>query len=391
VPFRGRIETGTAHSGFSTVNEALGRDATRPDEHEGRDMMKWTAQRMDTLRRMWTEGSSSKQISEALGDVSRNAVMGKVDRMGLMRNALHNMRMAKAPMGACRNAMSGVGHRTKSMLGHGRAGSDPVVEQVAPVPAFVIQDIERPEAVLAALASVDAAGPEGTRPVDVLDAAAAAVAQPIAAPAAATVAVTAAVASTAATPSAPPPRRREEAAKPRRSATDLAKALKASKPVVAVRAHAERASRSWKGPLESPYRSGPKEPASFSMPPKGLMARVREASGVMAEADHRTAVAFVKEMGDGIYDATRRAHQAALVAIATVLARGDPRRILVPFMPEPHVLQMMRGLAEKAIVVAGRPPERWSDEETGDRAFFDDVMAVEGPLRMDVIGYRRAA
>jgi len=349
-------------------------------------MIKWTTQRMDTLKRMWTEGKSSKQISEALGDVSRNAVMGKVDRMGLMRNALHNMRMAKAPMGACRNAMSGIGRRTKSMLGHGRAHVDLIVEEVAPVPAFVIEEIERPEAALAALSAIDETALDPVRPVDVLDAAAD---QKPVAPVQSVVAPEPIVVE--AVPMHLPVRRRQEEPKPRRSVADLANAMKASKPVVAVRAHAERASRSWKGPLESPYRSGPKELAPFSMPPKGLMARVRTASGVMGDADHRTAVAFVKEMGDGMYDATRRAHQAALVAIATVLARGDPRRILVPFMPEPHVLQMMRGLAEKAIVVAGKPPERWADEENGDRAFFDDVLAVEGPLRTDVIGFRRAA
>ena len=82
---------------------------------------------------------------------------------------------------------------------------------------------------------------------------------------------------------------------------------------------------------------------------------------------------------------------AVLPMIATVLTRGDPRRILVPFMHEPHVLQMMRGLAEKAIVVAGKPPERWADEDEGDRAFFEDVLSVEGPRSMDEVGYRRAA
>ena len=352
-------------------------------------MRNWTAQRMETLKAMWTEGKSSTQISQALGGVSRNAVMGKVDRMGLMRNAIHNMRMVRTPLGACRKAMVGLGRGRPSTSGH--IQSDPVAEEVVPVPAFVVAEIDIP----GPLVPFDMPS-ETIAPVDVLDVPpvepvhlqASNVQQetslePVVGPATSVDVPTPVPMVSARTPAA--------AAKPKRTVSDLAKAMKQSRTVTAVRAHAERASRPWKGPMTSSVRPAPREPATFSMPPKGLMDRVRIAAGGVGDVDHRTAVAFVKEMGDGMYDATRRAHQAALVAIATVLARGDPRRILVPFMPEPHVLQMMRGLAEKAIVVAGKPPERWADAETGDRAFFDDVLAVEGPLRMDVIGYRRAA
>jgi hypothetical protein len=352
-------------------------------------MRNWTAQRMETLKAMWTEGKSSTQISQALGGVSRNAVMGKVDRMGLMRSAIHNMRMVRTPLGACRKAMIGLGRGRPTSSGHMQ--SDPVAEEVVPVPAFVVAEIDIP----GPLASFDMP-PETIVPVDVLDVLpgepvllqssdVSEVIPPEFAPETITLVDAPTAASTA------PVTTKAAVAKPKRTVSDLAKALKESKTATAVRAHAERASRPWKGPMTSTVRSAPREPAAFSMPPKGLMDRVRIAAGGVGDVDHRTAVAFVKEMGDGMYDATRRAHQAALVAIATVLARGDPRRILVPFMPEPHVLQMMRGLAEKAIVVAGKPPERWADAETGDRAFFDDVLAVEGPLRMDVIGYRRAA
>lgn len=48
--------------------------------------MRWTSERKDAVRRMWTKGSTSGQIAEFLGDVSRNAVMGMVDRLGLMGN-----------------------------------------------------------------------------------------------------------------------------------------------------------------------------------------------------------------------------------------------------------------------------------------------------------------
>jgi hypothetical protein len=62
-----------------------------------------------------------------------------------------------------------------------------------------------------------------------------------------------------------------------------------------------------------------------------------------------------------------------------MLSRGDPRRILVPTMAEPAVLSTMRILAERGIVVGGKTPERWNDEETGDAAFYDDMLSIEAP------------
>lgn len=61
----------------------------------------WTPDRKDTLRRMWVEGKTSRQIAEALGDVTRNAVMGMVNRMGLMGNKAHNS-LIRSAHGACR-------------------------------------------------------------------------------------------------------------------------------------------------------------------------------------------------------------------------------------------------------------------------------------------------
>ena len=45
--------------------------------------MSWTDERVETLKRMWTEGQSASQIAKELGDVTRNAVIGKVHRLGL--------------------------------------------------------------------------------------------------------------------------------------------------------------------------------------------------------------------------------------------------------------------------------------------------------------------
>jgi GcrA cell cycle regulator len=43
----------------------------------------WTETRMSELKTMWLEGKSASQIARQLGGVSRNAVIGKVHRMGL--------------------------------------------------------------------------------------------------------------------------------------------------------------------------------------------------------------------------------------------------------------------------------------------------------------------
>lgn len=45
--------------------------------------MSWTEERVELLRKLWTEGLSASQIAAELGGVTRNAVIGKVHRIGL--------------------------------------------------------------------------------------------------------------------------------------------------------------------------------------------------------------------------------------------------------------------------------------------------------------------
>ena len=45
--------------------------------------MSWTDERIDALKTMWEAGQTASQIAEALGGVSRNAVIGKAHRLGL--------------------------------------------------------------------------------------------------------------------------------------------------------------------------------------------------------------------------------------------------------------------------------------------------------------------
>ncbi len=45
--------------------------------------MTWTDERVEQLRQMWLDGLSASQIAARLGGVTRNAVIGKVHRLGL--------------------------------------------------------------------------------------------------------------------------------------------------------------------------------------------------------------------------------------------------------------------------------------------------------------------
>ena len=52
-----------------------------------RIQMAWTDDRVEILKKMWGEGKSASQIAKELGGVTRNAVIGKVHRLGLSNRA----------------------------------------------------------------------------------------------------------------------------------------------------------------------------------------------------------------------------------------------------------------------------------------------------------------
>jgi GcrA cell cycle regulator len=59
--------------------------------------MSWTDERVETLKRMWGEGQSASQIAKELGGVTRNAVIGKVHRLGLSNRTEEEDTAAPAP------------------------------------------------------------------------------------------------------------------------------------------------------------------------------------------------------------------------------------------------------------------------------------------------------
>lgn len=81
--------------------------------------MAWTEERVEVLKKLWTEGLSASQIALELGGVTRNAVIGKVHRLGLSgrgktsntvsrtrqpRNSTHANRMRSSGGGSIGNA-----------------------------------------------------------------------------------------------------------------------------------------------------------------------------------------------------------------------------------------------------------------------------------------------
>jgi GcrA cell cycle regulator len=66
--------------------------------------MSWTDERVELLKKLWADGLSASQIAAELGGITRNAVIGKVHRLGLSGRAKSassgspRPRKARAPM-----------------------------------------------------------------------------------------------------------------------------------------------------------------------------------------------------------------------------------------------------------------------------------------------------
>ena len=57
--------------------------------------MSWTDERVERLKTLWSEGLSASQIATELGAVTRNAVIGKVHRLGLSGRAKPQVQPAR--------------------------------------------------------------------------------------------------------------------------------------------------------------------------------------------------------------------------------------------------------------------------------------------------------
>ncbi len=59
--------------------------------------MSWTDERVELLKKLWSDGLSASQIAGELGGITRNAVIGKVHRLGLSGRAKSSSSGAARP------------------------------------------------------------------------------------------------------------------------------------------------------------------------------------------------------------------------------------------------------------------------------------------------------
>jgi GcrA cell cycle regulator len=99
----------------------------------------WNDERVETLKKLWGEGLSASQIATRLGGVTRNAVIGKVHRLGLSGRATtsrmksHRPRARSAASAAKRVAKSRfatIGNPALRALYQPDAAPLPVVEEL---------------------------------------------------------------------------------------------------------------------------------------------------------------------------------------------------------------------------------------------------------------------
>ena len=58
--------------------------------------MSWTPERVSKLKELWGKGNTASQIAEIIGDVTRNAVIGKAHRLNLAtKSAFQKVKKSK--------------------------------------------------------------------------------------------------------------------------------------------------------------------------------------------------------------------------------------------------------------------------------------------------------
>jgi GcrA cell cycle regulator len=111
--------------------------------------MSWTDERVELLKKLWQDGLSASQIANELGSVTRNAVIGKVHRLGLSGRAKSTATSVQRQRKAVAKPA------TKTLLFHGSRGGaalapivmtvaqEDVAPQIAPVAAVVVIPMTR--------------------------------------------------------------------------------------------------------------------------------------------------------------------------------------------------------------------------------------------------------
>lgn len=104
--------------------------------------MSWTDERVELLKKMWSEGQSASQIAKELGGVTRNAVIGKVHRLGLSNRS----GAAPAPAAAKTEPKPAPKPEAKPAAAEAKPAAKPAAAKPAPKPAETAEEApaERP-------------------------------------------------------------------------------------------------------------------------------------------------------------------------------------------------------------------------------------------------------
>ena len=105
--------------------------------------MSWTDERVALLKKLWADGLSASQIAAELGGITRNAVIGKVHRLGLSGRAKSPSSSAPRPRKARSSGMMRVPR--SSMRGNTALAYDYEVE---PEPELIEIPLEQRKTLL---------------------------------------------------------------------------------------------------------------------------------------------------------------------------------------------------------------------------------------------------
>ena len=70
-------------------------------------MMAWNDERVAILKKMWLDGNSASEIAKELGNITRNAVIGKVHRLGLSNRDTNISKSGASSTKVIKNAKRG--------------------------------------------------------------------------------------------------------------------------------------------------------------------------------------------------------------------------------------------------------------------------------------------
>jgi GcrA cell cycle regulator len=101
--------------------------------------MSWTDERVELLKKLWSDGLSASQIAGELGGITRNAVIGKVHRLGLSGRAKSSSTGAARPRKARAPSMLRIGRvaiRGNTALAHAyevEEAEPELIENIIPI------------------------------------------------------------------------------------------------------------------------------------------------------------------------------------------------------------------------------------------------------------------